>query len=197
MNLKVPAETLINPMMLIISSVKLQLLMKRFSEKAIKEELKSGAIIRFYEWFTLNAGYKVIINDEIAGYITYTLFEKLYHNNIIVKSKKDFYQEDYILNITEETEETEENNNIIVEEVNDEKQHIKIPGYVGKWSAFEKCTINNKTYYIMEHDYYGDETTLLVISFNNTGQVIEIYETFDNIIICLTDYLNLLSNVFI
>lgn len=71
-----------------------------------------------------------------------------------------------------------------VEDVKNELQHIKINGYIGKWSAFEKLEIIGKeTYYIMEHDTYGDMTQYLVI----TADCETIYETYDDIVTCLED----------
>lgn len=89
----------------------------------------------------------------------------------------------------EEIEEMIEEN-IIVESVKNELQAIKIPGYIGKWSAFEKCTIENRTFYIMEHDTYGDMTQYNVIEcINDKGYLmfLNIFETYDDIITCLMD----------
>lgn len=60
-----------------------------------------------------------------------------------------------------------------------EKQDLKIEGYRGKWSAIDKF----KNYYLMEHNYYGDETCLLVIDENNKV----ITETYDDIKTALID----------
>ena len=45
-----------------------------------------------------------------------------------------------------------------LEDVNREFQSVKIEGYTGRWSAIQKIEIDDKVYYIFEHDYYGDET---------------------------------------
>ena len=76
-------------------------------------------------------------------------------------------------------------------DVNTEYQHIKIDGYIGRWSALQKVEIKGKTYYIFEHDYYGDETCYLVvrygmISYTKPG-IVEVYETYDGLIQCLID----------
>lgn len=39
-------------------------------------------------------------------------------------------------------------------------QNLKIKGYTGRWSAFDSY----RNYYILENDYYGDETCYLVIN---------------------------------
>ena len=70
--------------------------------------------------------------------------------------------------------------------VKTEYQGIEIPGYYNTWSAFEKAKVGDKTYYIMENDEWGDETCLLVCTFENDGVQV-IGETFDNIEIALED----------
>lgn len=60
--------------------------MKRYGEKAVREHLANGGRIQYNEWFTLNAGYKVIDdNDEIIGFMTCDLFAKL-HNEKVIKA---------------------------------------------------------------------------------------------------------------
>lgn len=61
-----------------------------------------------------------------------------------------------------------------------EKQNIKIDNYIGKWSAIDSY---KNEYYLMEHNYYGDETCLLVIDKDNKV----ICETYDDIITALED----------
>ena len=82
-----------------------------------------------------------------------------------------------------------------VVDVNAEYQHIKIDGYIGRWSAFQKVKIKGNTYYIFEHDYCGDGTCYLVgylvvrygmISYTKPG-IVEVYETYDGLIQCLID----------
>ena len=71
-------------------------------------------------------------------------------------------------------------------DVKTEYQGVKVPGYTNRWSAFEKAKVGDKTYYIMENDVWGDETCLLVCTFENDGVQV-IGETFDNIEIALED----------
>lgn len=90
----------------------------------------------------------------------------------------------------EEEEENEEEDSYIIEEVKNELQSIKIPSYVGKWSAFEKCIIENREFYIMEHDYYGDMTQYLVIECKYIKDMLcffNVFETYDDIVTCLQD----------
>lgn len=77
----------------------------------------------------------------------------------------------------------------LVEEVNltdDEEQGVEIDSYSGRWSAFEKIILEDATYYIYEHDTYGDATCYLVGEFYDDCMV-EVYETYDNLIQCLID----------
>lgn len=69
--------------------------MKRFGEKAVREALRDGATIRYYEWFTLNAGYRVMIAGEIAGYIVSDLFDKLNSDNAIMWSGSGYAYREY------------------------------------------------------------------------------------------------------
>ena len=42
-------------------------------------------------------------------------------------------------------------------------ESIKIPGYRGTWYEIDKKEVNGKTYYLLEHEYYGDETAHLFV----------------------------------
>lgn len=84
----------------------------------------------------------------------------------------------------EEIEEEEEN--IIIEEVKTEYQSIFIPNYLKRWSAFEKAIVNNRTFYIMENDIYGDLTQYCVIEIKDNN-IINVFDTYDDIVTCLKD----------
>lgn len=76
---------------------------------------------------------------------------------------------------------------IYTTEVTNEWQGIKINGYTNRWSAFEKAEIDGGgIYYIFENDSWGDETCYLVAKIEN-NVIVELYETYDNIIQCLLD----------
>ena len=62
-------------------------------------------------------------------------------------------------------------------------EEVEIDGYDGTWYEIDKMLVNGKFYYLMEHEEYGDETTGLVISHDQS----EIYETFDDIETTLRD----------
>ncbi len=78
-----------------------------------------------------------------------------------------------------------------MEDVNREYQSVKIEGYTGRWSAIQKIKVDDKLYYIFEHEYYGDETCYLVAVVRyadaNRIAVAELYETYDGLIQCLID----------
>lgn len=66
-----------------------------------------------------------------------------------------------------------------------EFQNVKVEGYFGKWSAFDKYKkFNDVSYYILENNIYGDETCYLIV--REDGFLIG--ETFDDIITGLEDY---------
>ncbi|MBO5969176.1 MAG: hypothetical protein J6S14_11845 [Clostridia bacterium] len=77
--------------------------MKRFSETATREALKNGAAIRFYDYFSLNAGYRIMVDGEIAGYITFDLWLKLNRDETIVRSTRGFDYEEYTAAPAEES----------------------------------------------------------------------------------------------
>lgn len=68
----------------------------------------------------------------------------------------------------------------------DEEQGVDIEGYRGTWSAFEKVEIDGITYYIYEHDRYGDMTNYLVVGFDGDFPL-AVYETYDGLLQCLLD----------
>lgn len=69
--------------------------MKRFGEKATREALKNGATLRAWDFYTLQAGYRIIIDGEVAGYITSDLFSKLLNDGTIVKTASAYSYKDY------------------------------------------------------------------------------------------------------
>ena len=61
--------------------------MKRYGIEATREALKNGAFIRAWDFYTLNAGYKITTEGgEMLGFITCDLFSKLLKNGEIVKT---------------------------------------------------------------------------------------------------------------
>lgn len=84
--------------------------MKRFGEKAVREAIANGAIVRAWDSYTLEAGYRVIIDDETAGYIVSDLFFKLLNDGTIKKDHWAYSYTDYKAaeEIAAETEKTAE-----------------------------------------------------------------------------------------
>lgn len=48
--------------------------MKRIGKQDAIKMLQGGAVIREYDWYMLYAGFKVVINECIVGYITRNTF---------------------------------------------------------------------------------------------------------------------------
>lgn len=71
-------------------------------------------------------------------------------------------------------------------EVEIEHQGVTIPDYTDTQSAFEEAKVGDKVYYIMENDEWGDETCLLIYTFED-DDVQVICETFDDIETALSD----------
>lgn len=59
--------------------------------------------------------------------------------------------------------------------------NLKIEGYKNLWSEISHLRLNNKRYYLMENNTWGDETCYLVIDENKKV----ICETFDNLLSAL------------
>lgn len=70
--------------------------MKRFSETATRAALANGATIRDNAHYTLNAGYRVHIDGEQAGYITSDLFGKLLRDGTITASFHGYGYTEYM-----------------------------------------------------------------------------------------------------
>ena len=69
--------------------------MKRYGEKATREALTNGATIRFYDWYTLSGGYRVMVDGEAVGYITCDLFYKLHQDGTIKKTCGGYCYSEY------------------------------------------------------------------------------------------------------
>lgn len=67
-----------------------------------------------------------------------------------------------------------------------EEQSVVIDGYTNTWSAFEKLETNEGVYYIYENDKWGDMTNYLVCLVADET-ILEVYETYDDIVTCLED----------
>ena len=68
--------------------------MKRFGEKATREAIANGATIRAWDYYTGN-GYRVMIDDEPAGYIVADLFFKLKNEGALIKDHWAYSFTDY------------------------------------------------------------------------------------------------------
>jgi hypothetical protein len=69
--------------------------MKRYGEKTPREALSNGATIRFYDWYTLSGGYRVMVDGEAVGYITCDLFYKLHQDGTVTKTRDGYSYSEY------------------------------------------------------------------------------------------------------
>lgn len=83
--------------------------MKRYGIEATREALKNGAFIRAWDFYTLNAGYKITTESgEILGFITCDLFSKLLKNGEIVKTASAYSFKDYAAPVVIDIEEIDD-----------------------------------------------------------------------------------------
>lgn len=82
--------------------------MKRFGEKELRAALTNGATIRKNAHYTYDAGYRVRLDDENAGYITSDLFSKLLHDGTIEKTGYCYFWTEYAETIRNEKEQQPE-----------------------------------------------------------------------------------------
>lgn len=63
--------------------------------------------------------------------------------------------------------------------VDENTSGLKVPGYVGTWHTISKAEVPGQTYYLMEHDKFGDETAAIIV--DSQGKLIleEIWNGFD------------------
>lgn len=76
--------------------------------------------------------------------------------------------------------------NLIITDVFDEEQNVKIEGYSGRWSALEKTEYDGAVYYWYENNRYGDATCYLVCEWVD-GILMQVFETYDGLEQCLID----------
>ena len=101
--------------------------MKRYGEKATREALENGAIIRKIDDPMRGPIWRVMIDGEISGYIVMDLFTKLNHDGTIEKSGYGYMYQDFSAKkepTEEETTETETTETETTETANDRKQYI-------------------------------------------------------------------------
>lgn len=67
------------------------------------------------------------------------------------------------------------------------KENLKIKGYTNTWYVIEETLVDNKLYYLLENEEWGDETCWLLTDkdFN------VICDTYDDIITTLNDYVDM------
>ena len=66
-------------------------------------------------------------------------------------------------------------------------ENIKIKGWIGTWSVIKKEVVMGKTYYLLEHETYGDMTEGLIIDKDKNVILDEVWNGFND----LYEYLGL------
>ena len=51
--------------------------MKRLGKQDVIKMLQKGCVIRYYDWYMLYAGYKVLCDGNVIGYITENTFQNI------------------------------------------------------------------------------------------------------------------------
>lgn len=75
--------------------------MKRYGKKELLNALANGAIIRDNDWYCADAGYRVMIDDCVAGYIVGDLFSDLLRSGAIVRCGYGYNYRDYSAPVAE------------------------------------------------------------------------------------------------
>lgn len=60
-----------------------------------------------------------------------------------------------------------------------DENNIHIKGYKGSWGVIDSMTVKGKTYYLLEHNYWGDETPNLTIDIHGNVYADDTYDTLD------------------
>lgn len=64
-------------------------------------------------------------------------------------------------------------------EVNMETSGLTVAGHIGTWHTIDHIEVDGHTFYLMEHDTYGDETACLVVDEKGRLSVSDVYNGFD------------------
>ena len=70
-----------------------------------------------------------------------------------------------------------------------ESQHITVEGHYGTWYAVDRMVIDNKPYYLLEHEKYGDEALAVIVNEDGTLIMEDVSDGLDQ----LPDFLKLES----
>lgn len=62
----------------------------------------------------------------------------------------------------------------------EELNNVKIEGYRGKWHSIDAIHFGTHTLYLMEHDFWGDETEGLIIDENKRLICDDVWNGFDD-----------------
>lgn len=63
--------------------------------------------------------------------------------------------------------------------VNMETQGLSIPGHIGTWHTIDRKEVDGHTFWLMEHDTYGDEAACVIVDCQGKLSLANVYDGFD------------------
>lgn len=64
-------------------------------------------------------------------------------------------------------------------EVNMDTQGLSVPGHIGTWHTIDHMEVDGHTFWLMEHDTYGDEAACIIVDEHGKLSLTEVYNGFD------------------
>lgn len=67
--------------------------------------------------------------------------------------------------------------------IHNDSDHIRVAGHCGTWYVIDETEVNNKKFFLLEHEEYGDEAANVVV--NQYGELIEedVWNGFDDCVL--------------
>lgn len=62
-----------------------------------------------------------------------------------------------------------------------QREHIEVKGHIGTWYVLSEFRYKEKTYYILEHEFYGDEAPHVCVDSNNNLILEDIWNGKDDV----------------
>lgn len=75
--------------------------------------------------------------------------------------------------------------------INEGRAGVAVPGHKGTWHTIDKTIILGKEYFLMEHDFWGDETSNIVIDKHGKLVLDSVWNGFEDLEYFLADRYNL------
>lgn len=60
-------------------------------------------------------------------------------------------------------------------------EHIKVEGHIGRWHVIDTAVRDDKEYFLMEHDTYGDEAAMLIVDSEGCIVLDDVWNGFDDL----------------